>query len=455
MENSNVTTFPKGKVEKENTTITNSLSPREIVSELDRFVVGQNKAKRAVAIALRNRWRRQALEDDMKDEVLPKNILMIGPTGVGKTEISRRLSKLAEAPFVKVEATRFTEVGYVGRDVEQIVRDLLEIAIAMEKVKKRKEVHAQAQKLAEDRVLDALVGNKASVATRESFRKRLRDGDLDDNEIEIAVSETNQMPSFEIPGMPGANVGMINISDMLGKSMGQRPKKKKMSVKESHEILINEECDKLIEQDKIIKSAKDSTENNGIVFLDEIDKISARTDRVGGDVSREGVQRDLLPLIEGTTVSTKYGPVKTDHILFIASGAFQLAKPSDLLPELQGRLPIRVELDALNSKDFIKILKEPDNSLIKQYKALLKTENVELEFTEDGIDTIAHIASEVNSSVENIGARRLHTIIERVLDEISFTATDRTGEKITVDSKYIKDNIGELVKDTDLSKFIL
>ena len=455
MEKSNVTSFPKGKVTKEKTTIANSLSPREIVSELDRFVVGQNKAKRAVAIALRNRWRRQALQDDMKDEVLPKNILMIGPTGVGKTEISRRLSKLAEAPFVKVEATRFTEVGYVGRDVEQIVRDLLEIAIAMEKVKKRKEVHAKAQKLAEDRVLDALVGNKASVATRESFRKRLRDGDLDDNEIEIAVSESGQMPSFEIPGMPGANVGMINISDMLGKSMGQKPKKKKMSVKESHEILINEESDKLIEQDKIIKSAKDSTENNGIVFLDEIDKISARTDRVGGDVSREGVQRDLLPLIEGTTVSTKYGTVKTDHILFIASGAFQLAKPSDLLPELQGRLPIRVELDALNSDDFIRILKEPDNSLIKQYKALLKTENVDLEFTEDGINTIAHIASEVNSSVENIGARRLHTIIERVLDEISFTATDRAGEKIIVDGKYIKDNIGELVKDTDLSKFIL
>ncbi len=455
MEKSNVTSFPKGKVAKEKTTIANSLSPREIVSELDRFVVGQNNAKRAVAIALRNRWRRQALEDYMKDEVLPKNILMIGPTGVGKTEISRRLSKLAEAPFVKVEATRFTEVGYVGRDVEQIVRDLLEIAIAMEKVKKRKEVHAHAQKLAEDRVLDALVGNKASVATRESFRKRLREGDLDDNEIEIAVSESSQMPSFEIPGMPGANVGMINISDMLGKSMGQRPKKKKMSVKESHEILINEESDKLIEQDKIIKSAKDSTENNGIVFLDEIDKISARTDRVGGDVSREGVQRDLLPLIEGTTVSTKYGPVKTDHILFIASGAFQLAKPSDLLPELQGRLPIRVELDALNSEDFIRILKEPDNSLIKQYKALLKTENVELEFTEDGINTIAHIASEVNSSVENIGARRLHTIIERVLDDISFTATDKAGEKITVDGKYIKDNIGELVKDTDLSKFIL
>ena len=455
MEKTNVTTFPKEKLAKENSTIENSLSPREIVSELDRFVVGQNKAKRAVAIALRNRWRRQALSGDMKDEVLPKNILMIGPTGVGKTEISRRLSKLAEAPFVKVEATRFTEVGYVGRDVEQIVRDLLEIAISMEKVKKRKEVHAQAQKLAEERVLDALVGNKASVATRESFRKRLRDGDLDDNEIEIAVAESNQMPSFEIPGMPGANVGMINISDVLGKSMGQKPKKKKMSVKESHEILINEESDKLIEQDKIIKAAKNSTENNGIVFLDEIDKISARTDRVGGDVSREGVQRDLLPLIEGTTVSTKYGPIKTDHILFIASGAFQLAKPSDLLPELQGRLPIRVELDALNSDDFKRILKEPDNSLIKQYKALLKTENVDLEFTDDGIDTIANIASEVNTTVENIGARRLHTIIERVLDEISFTATDRAGEKITVDSEYIKKNIGELVKDTDLSKFIL
>jgi len=456
VENSTVTKFPNGKVKKEESNIQNSLSPREIVSELDRFVVGQNKAKRAVAIALRNRWRRQALEDDMKDEVLPKNILMMGPTGVGKTEISRRLSKLAEAPFVKVEATRFTEVGYVGRDVEQIIRDLLEIAIAMEKVKKRKEVHAQAQKLAEERVLDALVGNKASVATRESFRKRLRDGDLDDNEIEIAVTESGGgMPSFEIPGMPGANVGMINISDMLGKSMGQKPKKKKMSVKESHEILINEESDKLIEQDKIIKSAKNTTENNGIVFLDEIDKISARTDRVGGDVSREGVQRDLLPLIEGTTVSTKYGPIKTDHILFIASGAFQLAKPSDLLPELQGRLPIRVELDALNSEDFKRILKEPDNSLIKQYKALLKTENVELEFTEDGIDTIANIASEVNTTVENIGARRLHTIIERVLDEISFTATDRAGEKITIDSEYIKKNIGELAKDTDLSKFIL
>ena len=456
MENSNVTPLvPKDSNKDENNSYISSLSPREIVSELDRFVVGQNKAKRAVAIALRNRWRRQALKGDMKDEVLPKNILMIGPTGVGKTEISRRLSKLAEAPFVKVEATRFTEVGYVGRDVEQIVRDLLEIAIAMEKVKKRKEVYAQAKKQAEEKVLDAIVGNKASVATRESFRKRLRNGDLDDNEIEIAVSEANNMPSFEIPGMPGANVGMINIGEMLGKNMGNKPKKKKMTVKESHEILMNEESDKLIEQDKIIKSAKNSTENNGIVFLDEIDKISARTDRVGGDVSREGVQRDLLPLIEGTTVSTKYGPIKTDHILFIASGAFQLAKPSDLLPELQGRLPIRVELDALTSDDFKKILREPDNSLIKQYKALLKTENVDLEFSEDGIDTIANIATEVNSTVENIGARRLHTIIERVLDEISFTATDRSGEKITIDSEYIKKNIGELVKDTDLSKFIL
>ena len=456
MDNSNVTQLhPKDKNQKEEVSLVSSLSPREIVSELDRFVVGQNKAKRAVAVALRNRWRRQALKGEMKNEVLPKNILMIGPTGVGKTEISRRLSKLAEAPFVKVEATRFTEVGYVGRDVEQIVRDLLEIAIAMEKVKKRKEVYTQAQKQAEEKVLDAIVGNKASVATRESFRKRLRNGDLDDNEIEIAVSEANNMPSFEIPGMPGANVGMINIGEMLGKNMGNKPKKKKMTVKESHEILINEESDKLIEQDKIIKSAKNSTENNGIVFLDEIDKISARTDRVGGDVSREGVQRDLLPLIEGTTVSTKYGPIKTDHILFIASGAFQLAKPSDLLPELQGRLPIRVELDALTSDDFKKILREPDNSLIKQYKALLKTENVDLEFSEDGIDTIANIATEVNSTVENIGARRLHTIIERVLDEISFTATDRSGEKITIDSEYIKKNIGELVKDTDLSKFIL
>ena len=458
MDNSNVTKLhPKEKDQKSETTIGSSLSPREIVSELDRFVVGQNKAKRAVAVALRNRWRRQALKGEMKNEVLPKNILMIGPTGVGKTEISRRLSKLAEAPFVKVEATRFTEVGYVGRDVEQIVRDLVEIAISMEKVKKRKEVYAKAQKLAEEKVLDALVGKKASLATRESFRKRLRNGDLDDNEIEIAVNDTgtNNTTSFEIPGMPGANVGMINIGEMLGKSMGAKEKKKKMTVKESHEILINDESDKLIEQDKIIKAAKNSTENNGIVFLDEIDKISGRTDRVGGDVSREGVQRDLLPLIEGTTVNTKYGPIKTDHILFIASGAFQLAKPSDLLPELQGRLPIRVELEALTSDDFKRILKEPDFSLIKQYVALLKTENVELEFSEDGIDAIANIASEVNTSVENIGARRLHTIIEKILDEISFTATDRSGEKIIINKEYITKNLDNLVKDTDLSKFIL
>ena len=350
---------------KESSTVS-ALSPREIVSELDRYVIGQVNAKKAVAVALRNRWRRQALDEQMREEVLPKNILMIGPTGVGKTEISRRLSRLAEAPFIKVEATRFTEVGYVGRDVEQIIRDLLEIAIAMEKIKKRKEVHTKAQKSAEEKVLDALIGNKASLATRESFRKRLRDGDLDDNEIEIAVNDSSSQPSFEIPGMPGANIGMINIGEILGKSAGNKQKKKKMSVKESHEILINDEADKLIEEDKIIKSAKDSAENNGIVFLDEIDKISGRTDRTGGDVSREGVQRDLLPLIEGTTVSTKYGPIKTDHILFIASGAFQLAKPSDLLPELQGRLPIRVELEALTADDFKRILKEPDYSLIKQ-----------------------------------------------------------------------------------------
>ncbi len=456
MDKSNVTQLhPKDKNQKDEASLVSSLSPREIVSELDRFVVGQNKAKRAVAVALRNRWRRQALKGEMKNEVLPKNILMIGPTGVGKTEISRRLSKLAEAPFVKVEATRFTEVGYVGRDVEQIVRDLIEIAISMEKVKKRKEVYAQAQKLAEEKVLDALVGKKASLATRESFRKRLRNGDLDDNEIEIAVSDTGNSASFEIPGMPGTNVGMINIGEMLGKSMGAKEKKKKMSVKESHDILINDESDKLIEQDKIIKAAKISTENNGIVFLDEIDKISGRTDRVGGDVSREGVQRDLLPLIEGTTVNTKYGPIKTDHILFIASGAFQLAKPSDLLPELQGRLPIRVELEALTSDDFKRILKEPDFSLIKQYIALLKTENVDLEFSEDGIETIANIASEVNASVENIGARRLHTIIEKILDDISFTATDKSGEKIVINKDYINKNLDNLVKDTDLSKFIL
>ncbi len=451
------TTLKLVKGSKAESSKVSALSPREIVSELDRYVIGQKEAKKAVAVALRNRWRRQALTDEMRDEVLPKNILMIGPTGVGKTEISRRLSRLAEAPFIKVEATRFTEVGYVGRDVEQIVRDLIEIAIAMERERKRKEVKAKAELKAEEKVLDALVGNKASVATRESFRKRLRNGDLDNNEIEIEVQDSKSgIQSFEIPGMPGGNVGMLNLGDILGKSMGgKKGKKKKMSVKESHGILVAQESDKMIEEDKIIKEAKKSTEENGIVFLDEIDKVSARSDRVGGDVSREGVQRDLLPLIEGTTVSTKHGPIKTDHILFIASGAFQLAKPSDLLPELQGRLPIRVELNALNEEDFKRILKEPDNSLIKQYKALLKTEDVNLEFSEDGIDMLAKISAEVNSSVENIGARRLHTIIEKVLDDISFNATDKAGETITVDKKFVQDNLGNLVKDTDLSKFIL
>jgi len=451
-----VTNLKVVKKDKETSKVS-ALSPREIVSELDRYVIGQKEAKKAVAVALRNRWRRQALSDEMRDEVLPKNILMIGPTGVGKTEISRRLSKLAEAPFIKVEATRFTEVGYVGRDVEQIIRDLIEIAIAMERERKRKEVKARAALKAEEKVLDALVGNKASVATRESFKKRLRNGDLDNNEIEIEVQNTSSgMQNFEIPGMPGGNVGMVNLGDILNKSMGNKKgKKKKMTVKESHDILIAQESDKMIEEDKIIKEAKKATEENGIVFLDEIDKVSARSDRVGGDVSREGVQRDLLPLIEGTTVSTKHGPIKTDHILFIASGAFQLAKPSDLLPELQGRLPIRVELNALKEEDFIRILKEPDNSLIKQYKELLKTENVNLEFTDDGIDRLAKISAEVNTSVENIGARRLHTIIEKVLDDISFNATDRAGETIIIDQDYVQNNLGNLVKDTDLSKFIL
>ena len=453
----NVTNLSIIKNTKKKDSKVSALSPREIVSELDRYVIGQEAAKKAVAVALRNRWRRQALSEEMRDEVLPKNILMIGPTGVGKTEISRRLSKLAQAPFIKVEATRFTEVGYVGKDVEQIIRDLIEIAIAIEREKKRKEVKAKAELKAEEKVLDALVGGKASIATKESFRRRLRNGDLDENEIEIEVEDASSgLQSFEIPGMPGGNVGMVNLGDILGKSMGNKKgKKKKMSVKESHEILIAQESDKMIEEDKIIKEAKIATEENGIVFLDEIDKVSARSDRVGGDVSREGVQRDLLPLIEGTTVSTKHGPIKTDHILFVASGAFQLAKPSDLLPELQGRLPIRVELNALNEDDFKRILKEPDNSLIKQYIELLKTENVNLVFTEDGIDMLAKISAEVNSSVENIGARRLHTIIEKVLDDISFNATDRAGETVTVDKKYVNDNLGNLIKDTDLSKFIL
>ena len=431
-----------------------SFSPREIVSELDRYVIGQKDAKKAVAIALRNRWRRQELPPELKEEVLPKNILMVGPTGVGKTEISRRLSKLAEAPFIKVEATKFTEVGYVGKDVEQIIRDLIEIAIALIKDKKRKEVEAKSQLASEERVLDALVGNNATPATRESFRKRLRAGDLDNTVIEISVQENPSMPSFEIPGMQGG-VGMISIGDILGKGMGAKKKKKKMTVKESYEYLIQEESDKLIDQDQIIKEAKFSVENNGIVFLDEIDKVSARSERSGTDVSREGVQRDLLPLIEGTTVNTKHGPIKTDHILFIASGAFQLAKPSDLLPELQGRLPIRVELQPLTKEDFIKILKEPDNSLIKQYVGLMKTENVELQFTDDGIETLADISTHINSTIENIGARRLHTIIEKVLEDISFTAPDKSGEKVIVDKQFVEKNIGNIIKDKDLSKFIL
>ena len=431
-----------------------SFSPREIVSELDRYVIGQADAKKAVAIALRNRWRRQELPDDLREEVLPKNILMVGPTGVGKTEISRRLSKLSEAPFIKVEATKFTEVGYVGKDVEQIIRDLIEISIALVKEKKRKEVEAKSQLSSEERVLDTLVGKSATPATRESFRKRLRAGDLDDTVIEIAVQDNPSTPSFEIPGMQGG-VGMVNIGDIFGKGSAGKKKKKKMSVKESYEYIIQEESDKLIDQDQIIKEAKFSVENNGIVFLDEIDKVSARSERSGTDVSREGVQRDLLPLIEGTTVNTKHGPIKTDHILFIASGAFQLTKPSDLLPELQGRLPIRVELQPLTKQDFVRILKEPDNSLIKQYVALMKTENVELQFTDDGIEELAEISSQINSTIENIGARRLHTILEKVLEEISFSAPDKSGEKIVVDKSFVQKNLGDIIKDKDLSKFIL
>src|SRR5882672_5687111 len=433
-----------------------SFSPREIVSELDRFIVGQNDAKRAVAIALRNRWRRQQLPEALREEVLPKNILMIGPTGVGKTEISRRLAKLAQAPFLKVEATKFTEVGYVGRDVEQIVRDLVEVGIALVRSAKRKEVEAQAEAKAEERVLTALVGN-ASAATRESFRKRLRAGELDDKEIEIEVRDAGGMPSLEIPGMPGAQIGMVNLADIFGKAMGGRTKTRRMTVATSHELLIAEEADKLLDNETIIRDAIDNVQNNGIVFLDEIDKISARGEvRGGADVSREGVQRDLLPLLEGTTVATKHGTVRTDHILFIASGAFHLAKPSDLLPELQGRLPIRVELKALTREDFKRILTEPEASLIKQYKALMKTEAMVLEFTEDGIDAIADIAVSVNSTVENIGARRLQTVMERVLDDISFSAADRTaGTLVTIDRDYVREHVGALAKNADLSKFIL
>ncbi len=432
-----------------------NFSPREIVSELDRYIIGQREAKRAVAIALRNRWRRQQLDDDMREEVLPKNILMIGPTGVGKTEISRRLARLAGAPFLKVEATKFTEVGYVGRDVEQIVRDLVEIGIGLVRAQKRKEVQAKAHLAAEDRVLDALLHSDARPQSREVFRKKLRAGELDDREIEIEVADTGGLPSFDIPGMPGGQIGMINLNEMLGKAFGQRTKTRRMTVRESYDVLIAEESDKLIDDDQIVQEAIRSVENNGIVFLDEIDKICARSERVGGDVSREGVQRDLLPLIEGTTVATKHGPVKTDHILFIASGAFHVSKPADLLPELQGRLPIRVELRALSEDDFKRILTEPEASLIKQYVALMATEDVTLEFTDDAIAAIARIAVEVNANVENIGARRLMTVLERVLDEISFEAADRAGERIVIDAAYVEAHIGDLARDSDLSKFIL
>jgi ATP-dependent HslUV protease ATP-binding subunit HslU len=434
-----------------------SFSPREIVSELDRFIIGQDDAKRAVAIALRNRWRRQQLPDSLKEEVLPKNILMIGPTGVGKTEIARRLAKLARAPFIKIEATKFTEVGYVGRDVESIIRDLVEIAIQINRERLRKQVTAKAEIAAEERVLNALVGDTASAATREIFRTKLRNGDLDDKEIEVEISDTGTagMPTMDVPGMPGAQVGMLNINDMLGGMVGGRTKTKILTVQESHEVLIREESDKLLDEDTVVREAIDAVENNGIVFLDEIDKISARSDAHGGDVSREGVQRDLLPLIEGTSVATKHGTVKTDHILFIASGAFHLAKPSDLLPELQGRLPIRVELKALTKEDFIRILTETEASLITQYKALIGTEDVTLEFGDDTVDAIAGIAAEINQNVENIGARRLHTVLEKLLEDISFTATDRSGETIKITPDLVQSQVGDLAKKGDLSKFIL
>lgn len=435
-----------------------TFSPREIVSELDRYIVGQTDAKRAVAIALRNRWRRQQLSDDLREEVLPKNILMIGPTGIGKTEISRRLAKLANAPFIKVEATKFTEVGYVGRDVESIIRDLVEVGLALVRENKRREVRARAEKATEERVLDALVGEHASPATREAFRRRLRANELNDKEIEIKVTDTSTgIPMFELPGVPGGSIGAINLSDFLGKAFGGRQKTRRVTVKDSYEILIAEESDKLLDQDQITQEAIRAVENNGIVFIDEIDKICSRSDggRIGADVSREGVQRDLLPLIEGTTVSTKYGPVKTDHILFIASGAFHVAKPSDLLPELQGRLPIRVELKPLTREDFRRILTEPEASLIKQYVALMATEGLTLEFTDDAIDAIADTAAQVNATVENIGARRLQTVMERVLDEISFEASDRAGQTVVVDAKYVRERVGDLAKNTDLSKFIL
>ena len=434
-----------------------SFSPREIVSELDRYIVGQRDAKRAVAIALRNRWRRQKIEGDLREEILPKNILMIGPTGVGKTEIARRLARLAQAPFVKVEATKFTEVGYVGRDVEQIIRDLLEVAVHETRERMRKAVLAKAELAAEERVIAALVGENAGEETRQRFRKMLREGELDDREVELDLSDNSgtSLPTFDVPGMPGAQMGMLNLNDMLGKAFGGQTKKRKCTVEESHEFLVADESDKLLDEEKILRESIEAVEQNGIVFLDEVDKICANHERHSADVSREGVQRDLLPLIEGTTVSTKHGPVKTDHILFIASGAFHIAKPSDLLPELQGRLPIRVELKALEVGDLKAILTEPEASLIRQYVALIGTEDVELEFAEDAVDEIASIAAEVNQTVENIGARRLQTVMERLLDDISFTATDRSGEKIIIDAQMVRENVSDLAKNADLSKFIL
>ena len=435
--------------------MSNEFSPREIVSELDKHIVGQQEAKRAVAIALRNRWRRLQLAPELREEVLPKNILMIGPTGCGKTEIARRLAKLANAPFLKVEATKFTEVGYVGRDVEQIGRDLMEVAIDMAKERLRKEVTPKAEMAAEDRVLDALCGQNASEETRLRFRHKLRGGELNEREIEIDVADSGAPMQFEVPGQPGASVGMINIGDVLGKAFGGRTRKRKMTVAESHATLLREESDKLIDQERVVREAREMVEQNGIVFIDEIDKITARSEFRGGDVSREGVQRDLLPLIEGTTVNTKHGPLKTDHVLFICSGAFHLAKPADLLPELQGRLPIRVSLASLNQADFRRILTEPEASLVKQYKALLATEKVELDFKDEAIDELAKLSADINETVENIGARRLHTVMEKLLEEISFTASDKPGHKISIDAPYVRERVGTLAKDADLSKFVL